>query len=132
MWECVELDIAGAVATVRLNRPEKHNSVSTQLLMELIACGKHLKSNKDIRAVIITGNGPSFCSGMDLKDIMTGGVMKKIMAFLPLWKPWTNRYQKVSLVWRSLSVPVIAAVHGNCFGAGLQIALGGGHPSRGA
>ncbi|HID9776571.1 TPA: crotonase/enoyl-CoA hydratase family protein [Pseudomonas aeruginosa] len=124
MWECVELDIAGAVATVRLNRPEKHNSVSTQLLLELIACGKHLRSNRDIRAVIITGNGPSFCSGMDLKDIMTGGVMKKIMAFLPLWKPWTNRYQKVSLVWRSLSVPVIAAVHGNCFGAGLQIALG--------
>lgn len=124
MWEFVELDIEGAVATVRLNRPDKHNSVNIQLLLELIACGRHLKSNRDVRAVIITGNGPSFCSGMDLKGIMTGGVMKKIMAVLPLWKPFMNRYQRVSLVWRSLSVPVIAVIHGNCFGAGLQIALG--------
>lgn len=124
MWNCVEMNIDGAIATIRLNRPDKQNSVNAQLLMELSAYGKQLKANKDIRAVIIVGNGASFCSGMDLKGIMAGGVMSKIMAFLPLWKPFRNRYQEVSLVWRSLSVPVIAAIHGNCFGAGLQIALG--------
>ncbi|MEF2118037.1 crotonase/enoyl-CoA hydratase family protein [Pseudomonas aeruginosa] len=120
----VELSYSGAVAIVRLNRPDKHNALNTQMLLELIACGKQLRSDRDVRAVILTGNGPSFCAGMDLKDIMTGGLLKKLMAFLPLWKPTMNRYQRVSLVWRSLSVPVIAAIHGNCFGAGLQVALG--------
>ncbi|MDG9928991.1 MULTISPECIES: crotonase/enoyl-CoA hydratase family protein [unclassified Pseudomonas] len=120
----VEVSYSGAVATVHLNRPDKHNALNTQMLLELIACGEQLRSNRDIRAVILTGNGQSFCAGMDLKDIMTGGLLKRVMAFLPLWKPTMNRYQKVSLVWRSLSVPVIAAIHGNCFGAGLQVALG--------
>lgn len=123
-WKYVELGYYGAIATVSLNRPDKHNSLNTQLLLELISCAVHLRADPDIRAVIITGNGPSFCSGMDLKDIMTGGALKRLMAFLPLWKPTMNRYQKVSLVWRSLSVPVVAAIHGNCFGAGLQMALG--------
>ncbi|MCF5686819.1 crotonase/enoyl-CoA hydratase family protein [Pseudomonas sp. PA-1-3F] len=123
-WKHVELNYSGAIATVRLNRPDKHNSLNSQMLRDLIGCAEHLKQNPDIRAVIVTGNGPSFCSGMDLKEIMTGGPLKKLMAFLPLWKPTMNRYQKVSLVWRSLSVPVITAIHGNCFGAGLQIALG--------
>ncbi|KAJ10342.1 crotonase/enoyl-CoA hydratase family protein [Pseudomonas aeruginosa] len=120
----VEVSYSGAIATVHLNRPDKHNALNTQMLLELIACGKQLRSNRDIRAVILTGNGASFCAGMDLKSIMTGGLLKKVMAFLPLWKLTMNRYQKVSLVWRSLSVPVIAAIHGNCFGAGMQIALG--------
>nr|WP_218131191.1 crotonase/enoyl-CoA hydratase family protein [Pseudomonas benzenivorans] len=118
------MNIDGTIATIRLNRPDKQNSVNAQLLLELTAYGKKLKSNKDIRAVIIVGNGESFCSGMDLKEILAGGVMSKVMAFLPLWKPFMNRYQKMSMIWRSLSVPVIAAIHGNCFGAGLQIALG--------
>jgi len=124
VWNHVDLSYDGAIATVRLNRPDKHNSISAQLLLELIACGEFLKRDRAVRAVILAGNGPSFCSGMDLKDIVTGSPLKKIMALLPLWKPSMNRYQKVSLVWRSLSVPVIAAIHGNCFGAGLQIALG--------
>ncbi|MCJ8206422.1 crotonase/enoyl-CoA hydratase family protein [Pseudomonas sp. RGM2987] len=123
-WKFVELSYQGVIATVTLNRPDKHNSINAQMLGELIACAEYLKNDPDIRSVIVTGNGPSFSSGMDLKDIMTGGWWKKLRAFLPLWKPTMNRYQKVSLVWRSLSVPVVAAIHGNCFGAGLQIALG--------
>lgn len=124
MFSHVELEFMDEVAVVRLNRPDKHNSIDGELLLELINCAKLLLNEQDIRAVILTGNGPSFCSGMDLKGIMSGSLLKKLMAILPLWKPSTNRYQAVSLVWRDLSVPVIAAIHGNCFGAGLQIALG--------
>lgn len=124
MWKHVQVDALESVAVVRLNRPDKHNSVSTEMLLELIQCAEYIKTNTEIRAVIITGNGPSFCSGMDLKSILSGGKWAKLRAFLPLWKPSENRYQRVSMVWRTLSVPVIAAIHGNCFGAGLQIALG--------
>ncbi|WP_434570301.1 crotonase/enoyl-CoA hydratase family protein [Pseudomonas sp. Z3-6] len=124
MWNYVELKHEGGIAIVHLNRPDKHNSLTTPMLLELIACGEYLKSDHKIRAVIVTGNGPSFCSGMDLKAVMAGGRLARFLSFLPLWKPTMNRYQKVSMVWRTLSVPVIAAIHGNCFGAGLQIALG--------
>lgn len=124
MWKHIQLNILQSVAVVRLNRPDKHNSVCMQMLLELIQCAEHLKTNNEIRAVIITGNGPSFCSGMDLKAIFSGGKWAKLRALLPLWKPVENRYQRVSLIWRTLSVPVIAAIHGNCFGAGLQISLG--------
>ena len=116
--------IEGPIAYVRLNRPEKHNGVDVQTIDELIAAARRLKRNPDIRAVILHGEGPSFCAGLDIKGVMGAGKLKMVLAFLPLWKPWSNRYQVVSMIWRSLSVPVIAAIHGNCFGAGVQIALG--------
>ena len=56
--------------------------------------------------------------------MLASGPLKTALAFLPLFKPAANKYQNVSLVWRTLSVPVIAAIHGNCFGAGIQLALG--------
>lgn len=120
----VLVDIEGPIALVRLNRPEKHNGVDVEMIQELIAAAKRLKRDKAIRAAILHGEGPSFCAGLDIKGVMGAGPLKVALAFLPLWKPWANRYQTVSLIWRSLSVPVIAAIHGNCFGAGIQIALG--------
>lgn len=123
-WRFITLEFNGGIATVSLNRPDKHNSITIPMLHELIDCADRIKKNVEVRAVILKGNGPSFCSGMDLKEVMTGSAIRKILAFLPLWKPTMNRYQKVSLVWRSLSVPVLAVIQGNCFGAGLQIALG--------
>ncbi|HCG41071.1 MAG TPA: crotonase/enoyl-CoA hydratase family protein [Pseudomonas sp.] len=123
-WKHIALELEAGLATVCLNRPEKHNSLSVPMLLELIDCANWIGCNTHIRAVILKGNGPSFCSGMDLKAIMGGGLLRRALAFLPLWKPTINRYQKVCLVWRSLSVPVIAVIQGNCFGAGLQLALG--------
>lgn len=123
-WQHITLELDDGLATISLNRPEKHNSLSIPMLLELIDCANWIGSSAYIRAVILKGNGPSFCSGMDLKAIMSGGILRRMLAFLPLWKPTINRYQKVSLVWRSLSVPVIAVIQGNCFGAGLQLALG--------
>lgn len=120
----VLVSIEGGVAHVRLNRPDKHNGVDVALIEELIAVARRLKRDKSLRAVILSGEGPSFCAGLDIKGVMGAGPLKVALAFLPLWKPWANRYQVVSMIWRSLSVPVIAAIHGNCFGAGIQLALG--------
>ena len=120
----VTLSIEGVTAIVRLNRPDKHNGMDISMIEALLATAKQLKKNRDIRAVILTGEGPSFCAGIDTKSMFSGGPMSAVLAFLPLLKPAANKYQNVSLVWRTLSVPVIAAIHGNCFGAGIQLALG--------
>lgn len=124
MQERVTVEIADQIAIVRLNRPEKHNGMDIAMIQALIATAKRLQRNRDIRAVILTGEGPSFCAGIDTKSMFAGGPLKTALAFVPLLKPVANKYQNVSLIWRTLSVPVIAAIHGNCFGAGIQLALG--------
>ena len=120
----VTVTLEGLTAIVRLNRPDKHNGVDVAMIQALIAAAKQLKKNRDIRAVILTGEGPSFCAGIDVKSMFAGGAMGSLFAVLPLLKPTANKYQNVCLIWRTLSVPVIAAIHGNCFGAGIQLALG--------
>lgn len=124
MQQRVTVEIENQVAIVRLNRPDKHNGMDIPMIQALIATAKQLKKNRDIRAVILTGEGPSFCAGIDVKSMFGGGAMSAMLAFLPLLKPVANKYQNVCLIWRTLSVPVIAAIHGNCFGAGIQLALG--------
>ncbi len=124
MQQRVTVAIENQVAIVRLNRPDKHNGMDIPMIQALIATAKQLKKNRDIRAVILAGEGPSFCAGIDVKSMFGGGAMSAALAFLPLLKPVANKYQNVCLIWRTLSVPVIAAIHGNCFGAGIQLALG--------
>ena len=124
MQQRVTVEIENQVAIVRLNRPDKHNGMDIPMIQALIATAKQLRRNRDIRAVILTGEGPSFCAGIDTKSMFSGGPLKTVLAFAPLLKPVANKYQKVCLIWRTLSVPVIAAVHGSCFGAGIQLALG--------
>ncbi len=124
MEQRVTVEIDQHIAIVRLNRPDKHNGMDIPMIEALIATAKQLRKNRDIRAVILAGEGPSFCAGIDTKSMFAGGSFGKLRAFAPLLKPIANKYQNVSLIWRSLSVPVIAAIHGNCFGAGIQLALG--------
>ena len=119
----VVIDIDQHVAYVRLSRPDKHNGVDLAMVDEVLGAGRSLKRNREIRAVILHGEGPSFCAGLDIKSVMSDRT-RAALAFLSLFKPTANRFQNMCLVWRELSVPVIAAIHGNCFGAGLQLALG--------
>ena len=118
----VELIIEDPVAVVRLNRPEKLNALTLQTLEELVATARELRKDRTLRAVVLTGEGPSFCAGLDF-----GAVLRKpaaiVEAFVP--RPWrgTNTFQEACWAWRRLPVPVIAAVEGHCYGGGLQIAL---------
>lgn len=124
MQERVTIVIENDIAIVRLNRPQQHNGVDQLMLKALSAAARQLQRNRTIRAVILVGEGPSFCAGIDVKSMFSGGPLGLARAFAPLLKPWANRYQNFALDWRRLSVPVIAAIHGNCFGAGIQLALG--------
>ena len=62
----LEIDQKKKVATVTLNRPELHNAFNDELISELISCFKKLEINNDVRIVVLTGAGKSFCAGADL------------------------------------------------------------------
>ena len=113
----------GHIAYVSLNRPEKHNGLDEQLFLDLLKTAKRIRKDKSIRVVILTGEGESFCAGLDFKALSKKPAMVPRL-FLKL--PWTatNPFQRVAYAWRELPVPVICVVQGNCFGGGLQIALG--------
>src|SRR3546814_11616392 len=76
-----------------------------------------------VRCAIVHGDGPSFCAGLDIKSVMSNKA-QAFALYLKLWWPFANAFQCFSIGWRKLPFPVIAAVHGNCFGAGMQLALG--------
>jgi enoyl-CoA hydratase/carnithine racemase len=110
------------IAHVRLTRPDKLNALTLQTLDELVATARELRRDRTLRAVVLSGEGASFCAGLDFASAMKSpaGVAK---AFVP--RPWrgTNTFQEACWAWRRLPVPVIAAVEGHCYGGGLQIAL---------
>jgi enoyl-CoA hydratase/carnithine racemase len=109
------------IATVRLDRADKRNALSFALLRELLACGRRLARDRSLRGVILTGAGSSFCAGIDLSELESR--RNRLFAFWELVKPWPSLFQRAMLVWQELPVPVIAALHGHCFGAGMQLAL---------
>ena len=110
------------IIEVRLNRPEKRNAMSFNLLRELTQVGEELMEQRAVRAVILSGEGASFSAGIDLGDLRSP--KNSVTALWELSRPGPNLFQRVFLVWRDLPVPVIAAIHGHCFGAGMQLALG--------
>ena len=114
--------IEGPVAYVTLNRPEQLNGVDLDLIDELLAAAETLKVDRSIRAVILSGSGRSFCAGLDFAAAF--GDKRRVARFFFAGPRTVNRFQKFSTVGRDLPVPVIAVVHGHCFGAGVQLAAG--------
>jgi enoyl-CoA hydratase/carnithine racemase len=125
MSDRVTVEIENHVAELTLNRPEKHNAVDLAMFEALIDAGESLAGNSDVRAVVMHGAGDNFCAGIDL-SIFQGGGLDSLdkNAFRPRDGSPANFFQSAAYVWRALPVPVIAAIEGVAFGAGLQIALG--------
>jgi enoyl-CoA hydratase/carnithine racemase len=119
----IKLSIEDRIAHVELNRPDKRNALDLAMFEAIASVQKQLSGNRDLRAVVLSGAGVDFCSGLDVKSVMKDrGAMRKL---LWKWLPWrSNLAQVVSTGWRNLQFPVIAAVQGRCWGGGLQIALG--------
>ncbi|MBX2856313.1 MAG: crotonase/enoyl-CoA hydratase family protein [Rhodobacteraceae bacterium] len=104
------------VATLRLNRPEKHNAFSPELIDALASSAQSLADDNAVRVVVLTGAGPSFSAGADL------GWMKTQMA--------ATRHQRITEARRlagmlkalnELPKPLIARVNGQAFGGGLGL-----------
>jgi enoyl-CoA hydratase/carnithine racemase len=109
------------IAIVLLDRPDKRNAMSFALLRELLAHARRLHRDRTLRAVILGGAGESFSAGIDLADLADR--RHRWFALWELLKPGPSLFQQAFLAWRDLPVPVIAAVHGHCLGAGMQLAM---------
>jgi len=120
--ERVRVGVSEHVARVTLARPEKHNALDAAMFEAIVEAAERVAATTGVRAVVLHGEGPSFCSGLDVSSAFSAesGLDG---ATEPLRGPVPNRLQRAAYDWVTLPVPVVAAVHGNCLGAGLQIAL---------
>lgn len=117
----VTIAIEQGIAEVRLARPDKLNALDPAMFAALRDAIDRLGATPGLRAVVLSGEGRGFCAGLDMAsmaevgagidpDARTHGI--------------ANAFQHVAWGWRTLAVPVIAAIHGVAFGGGLQIASG--------
>jgi enoyl-CoA hydratase/carnithine racemase len=121
------LSIDDGIADVRLMRPDKMNALDPAMFEAIAAAGEQLRSDRDVRAVVLSGEGRAFCAGLDLERIMGAAKGESILPFADLTKRThgvANFAQHLVWLWRELPVPVIAAVHGVAYGGGFQLALG--------
>jgi enoyl-CoA hydratase/carnithine racemase len=118
----VVVTVADHVATVTLSRPDKHNALDRAMFEGILEAAAQVGATPGVRAVVLHGDGPSFCSGLDVGSLMADGNALQVIADRNGHR--ANIAQRVCTDWMDLPMPVIAAVHGNCFGGGLQIALG--------
>lgn len=126
MTDRVEIEIVDQIAEVRLNRPDKKNALDPQFFEDLVTAGESLHGRTDIRAVVMYGKGGCFCAGIDTSGFTkfaadieaTRHAMRN-----PPEGARGNMFQRPTLAWQEIEVPVIAAIEGVAFGGGAQLAL---------
>ncbi|MCL1123024.1 crotonase/enoyl-CoA hydratase family protein [Shewanella surugensis] len=111
------------IAYVSFNRADKYNALDFNAFIAIDRVIKQLKKDRDLQVVILYGVGNNFCSGLDIKSVMKSP-LQAVRILLKGLPGNANLAQRISLGWRQLPVPVIAAIEGCCFGGGMQIALG--------
>lgn len=119
----VRIEVSEGVAEACLVRGEKHNALDWAMLEALSDAVDEIAAAPGVRAVVLRGEGQSFCSGLDFPSFF-GSDASPENAFARREGEPANFAQRTTYGWRALPVPVIAALHGACFGGGLQLALG--------
>lgn len=114
-------DLGDGIKSVQLSREDKMNSLDGEMFKAICHTAQELKKDKSVRVVILSGKGKVFCTGLDIKSV---NMDSRKLLDRPAGTEISNMAQDVSYLWRQLDVPVIAVLHGMCFGGGLQIALG--------
>lgn len=121
----VELSEKDHIAHVTLTRPDKKNAMDDEMIDALIDAGRQV-SESGARVVILSAAGDDFCAGIDISGLtkMIGQDMQALICPRTHGAGTTNRWQEVAMVWHRLDIPVLAALQGAVYGAGLQLALG--------
>lgn len=130
MSDRVLVTINDGIAEVRFNRPGKRNALDAAQFAAIAEAGEGLKTEVGVRAVVVVGEGASFCAGLDfssfgaMADRDRDGSDRSANPVGDTGGRITHLGQQVAWVWQELPMPVIAAVHGHALGGGFQIALG--------
>lgn len=117
----VRLHVHEHTGTIILNRPEKRNALSRQLIDELSQAFFDMRMQKSVRAVVLTGAGPAFCAGMDLAEMLD--TSKRDDAHRQ-WRDDAVQYQSLLETMLRFPKPIIAAVNGPAVAGGAGLVLG--------
>jgi enoyl-CoA hydratase/carnithine racemase len=132
MSDRVLMTVADGIADVRFNRPDKRNALDGEQFAAIAEAGERLRAEPGIRVVVLSGEGESFCAGLDFSifgQMAGGGELgsdgnRNGNPGRLTERGLTHLGQQVCWAWQELAVPVIAAMRGHALGGGLQIALG--------
>jgi enoyl-CoA hydratase/carnithine racemase len=112
-YDNLTIESDAPIAVVTLNRPERRNALSLELMEDLIDCFRTLGSSSEIRAVILAGNGPAFCAGHDLSELMDRNISDYRRVF--------DVCAQLMTLIQEIPQPVIAEVNGIATAAGCQL-----------
>ncbi|MFZ1057739.1 MAG: enoyl-CoA hydratase/isomerase family protein [Candidatus Rokuibacteriota bacterium] len=116
-FETLNLDHAGPIARITLNRPAQLNAINRQMLEDLSSACEAIEGDRSIKVVTLAGEGRAFCAGADLRTVQElSPDPQKWEAFTRLWHRTFNRIE-------ALPVPVIAGVHGMALAGGLELTM---------
>jgi enoyl-CoA hydratase/carnithine racemase len=124
MSDRVTISRDGPVATVTMNRPDKLNALDVTQIEAIVAAGATIAATRDIRAVVLTGAGGSFCAGLDVAAMPKIAELARTTGFMSRSHGRSNLFQAAAMTWAELPQPVIASVEGHAYGGGFQIMLG--------
>jgi 2-(1,2-epoxy-1,2-dihydrophenyl)acetyl-CoA isomerase len=116
-YETLQLAIKDNIATITLNRPDRLNSFDMKLGDELYNVLHKVAGDQDVLLVVLRGTGKGFCGGGDVKEMHAAQDKSRFLRDL------TRAIHRCVIEIRSMEKPVIAAVNGAAFGAGLSLAL---------
>lgn len=120
-YETILCDVGGAgegIATLTLNRPKSLNAISRRMADELADALTRLAADSSVRVLLLRGAGDAFCAGGDVRDMAGSGPRGADEALEGM-----ARYRRMTLALHQFPRPVIAAVDGVAFGAGMSLAL---------
>lgn len=115
-YATIRLEQEGNIAVIQLNRPDKFNTISLQLVQDMMSLITELEASGSVRVLVITGSGRAFCAGADIAEIKKLNNPVSALGFVDKVNECFNRLE-------SLPCPVIAAVNGLALGGGCELSL---------
>lgn len=115
-YQTITIDYQNSIAHLALNRPEVRNAMNTRMIQEITDAFLYLHNNSEIRIIVLSGNGTSFCAGVDLKLMKEYGNMS--------WDENVDSGNKLEEMYHavdSCSKAVVGKIHGHAFGGGFGL-----------
>lgn len=115
-YEILQIEKKGEIAIVTISRPKAMNALNTQFFEEMDYAVEQFRTDIDLRAIIITGDGKAFVAGADIAEMQDKAKQEATV--------FSTRGQKTFASFATLQVPVIAAINGFALGGGMELAMG--------